>query len=380
MRLLAFLHKTFLENLRDWKILCITLLFGPFFVYLMWGYFEASAPAYRMLERNPEAGQAEADAVVAAWKDAKYPDQRAMFVLQDADDPVRALQDVKERKADLFVEVPEGFSARVAAFRDGADPTPARVVDHADAANIRSSMALAMADYVAFSTVATLTNAPLPLDIQVVPLGGERTLSDFDLYVPALLVLAVIMVMFPAAATLVREVDRKTMVRLMLSRLSTVELLAAVSINQVLIGVVSLALAYGAAVSVGYHAVGSIFDLLVVGALSTLGVVALSVIVSAFLRTIFELLTVGTVPFFVLMFFSDCFFPLPKIRLFDLASHPFYLTDLLPTALTVRAVDRILNAGASLCDVGYELIVMAVLTAVYFAIGGALFRWRHMRG
>ena len=87
---------------------------------------------------------------------------------------------------------------------------------------------------------------------------------------PALLVLALIMVMFTAAAALVKEVDKGTMPRLMLSRLRLGELLAAVSINQVLIGVVALLLTYAAALSVGYRPQGSLAAVLVVGAVTTL--------------------------------------------------------------------------------------------------------------
>lgn len=57
------------------------------------------------------------------------------------------------------------------------------------------------------------------------------------------------------------------MTRLMLSRLRTPERLAAVSANQLLLGVVALALAYLAALSCGFRSDGS----LVVGAAGSLG-------------------------------------------------------------------------------------------------------------
>lgn len=86
-------------------------------------------------------------------------------------------------------------------------------------------------------------------------------------------------------------------------------------------------------------------------AAATPSVVALSLLVAAFMRTIFELLTVGVFPFFILMFFSDCMFPMPKIPLLRLAGHAFNLTDILPTSLATRAFGRILNFGAGLGDI-----------------------------
>jgi len=103
------------------------------------------------------------------------------------------------------------------------------------------------------------------------------------------------------------------------------------------------------------------------------------VLVAAFMRTIFELLTVGCFPFFILMFFSDCMFPLPKIDLVRLGGFPFYVTDVLPTAMPVRALTRILNHGATLADVWVELLSIAVLTAVYMVVGTWLFTRRHYR-
>ena len=146
-----------------------------------------------------------------------------------------------------------------------------------------------------------------------------------------------------------------------------------------LIGVATLALTFLAAWSVGYRTDGSLLAVLVVGAVATLGVVALSVIVAAFLDTIFELLTVGCFPFFVLMFFSESLMPLPKVSLFEVAGHTIYANDVLPTSLAVRAFGKVLNHGAGLGGVAFELGVAALLTAVYFAVGAWLFARRHYR-
>ena len=66
MRALAYLRKTFLENLREWKILSLALVFAPAFVYMMYGYYGAAAPAYRVLVVNHDvaggAAGAEAEA------------------------------------------------------------------------------------------------------------------------------------------------------------------------------------------------------------------------------------------------------------------------------------------------------------------------------
>jgi ABC-2 type transport system permease protein len=378
MRMLAFLKKTFWENLRDWKILILALVFAPCFVFMMYGYFGVSAPVYALLVADHDQGSAASQGLIDAWREARHADGKPVFALSAIDDVAAAQARIRSRDADLLVEIPSGFGQALDDFRAQRSAAPARLTNHGDAANVRSSMALALSDYTAFGFAAQRTQVPTPLDVVLNDVGGARQLSEFDLYVPALLVLAIIMVLFTAAASLVKEVDKGTMTRLMLSRLTTFEFLAAISINQLLIGVGALALAYLAALACGYHSDGSLLAVLVVGAVSTLGVVALALLTAGWLRTMFELLTIGTFPFFILMFFSECMFPLPKVTLFHVASHAVYLNDVLPTALCVRALGQVLNFGAGIADVAFELGLMALLTLVYFVLGALLFKRRHL--
>jgi ABC-2 type transport system permease protein len=377
MRTLAYLEKTFLENLREWKILSLALAFAPAFVFLMYAYFHSAPSSYTLLVRGGDAGAA--GGLVAAWKDAKQPDGSPVFKVSEASDAAEAERRVLNRDADLLTEIPAGFSAAIEAIRAGRPVAPPTITHRGNASNPRSTMAMGFADYIAFQYAYAATGLTPPIDVNAAMIGGSQQVTEFDLYVPALLALALIMVMFTAAAALVKEVDKGTMPRLILSRLRLGELLAAVSINQVLVGVVALLLTYAAAMSVGYRPQGSLAAVVVVGGVSTLSVVAFGLLTAAFLTTIFELLTVGCFPFFILMFFSDCMVPLPKIPLFSVAGFTFNATDVLPTSLTVRAFNRILNQGAGLADVAVELAVILLLTAVYFAAGAWLYRRRHMR-
>jgi ABC-2 type transport system permease protein len=110
-----------------------------------------------------------------------------------------------------------------------------------------------------------------------------------------------------------------------------------------------------------------------------LSIVAISLLVAAFLRTIFDLLTIGCFPFFILMFFSGGMFPLPPLRLFSVGSRSVSINDFLPTTHTISALDRILNHDAGLGDVAFELGAILILTVVFFAAGAWLFTRRHMQ-
>jgi ABC-2 type transport system permease protein len=385
MKILACLRKTVLENVRDWKILVLTLSLTPFFVYLMYGYLHAAPSTYTLLVLNEDRAAAAspeapgAAGLIAAWTLAANADGSPVFRVRAVADAAAAEQLVRTREADLLVVIPAGFSSRLEAFRKDRGLPPPALTNRHNAANLRSTLAMAMSDYVAFLYASAVSRTPSPITLQAAPVNPAPNRSEFDLDVPALLVLAVIMVLFTAAASLIKEVDKGTMIRLALSRVTTAELLAAVTIAQVLIGIAAVLLSYGAAVSVGYRAQGSLAATLAVASLATVSVVAISVVVAAFMKTVFELLTVGCFPFFVLMFFSDAMVPLPKIPMFHVAGHVVNASDVLPTSLAVRALNRILNDGETLSGVWFEMAGIALLTAAYFAAGIVLFRRRHLR-
>ena len=57
MKILACLIKSFKENIRDWKILILVILFAPIFVYLMYFYFNnPGSTIYRALILNNDGG------------------------------------------------------------------------------------------------------------------------------------------------------------------------------------------------------------------------------------------------------------------------------------------------------------------------------------
>ena len=199
----------------------------------------------------------------------------------------------------------------------------------------------------------------------------------FNLYIPPMLVLAVIMMLFTAGASIVREVEKDTISRLALSDLKSPAFLTAISLNQIIIGLISLVLTLLAAYSVGYRTTGSIPLLLLTGTLTCLSVISISFITTCFIRTMFGLLTLGCFPFFIMVFFSDCFMPLPKINLFSIAGNQFYLTDILPTATSSRVLNEVLNNDAILPDIKVELLFMAIMTVIYSLMAIWLFKRKY---
>ena len=161
--------------------------------------------------------------------------------------------------------------------------------------------------------------------------------------------------------------------------MTTTQWITAMSLSQIIIGLLALGLTYLTAVGFGYQSSGSLLAMSVVGILSCLAIIAISVLVAALLRTIFDLMTIGCFPFFILMFFSGGMFPIPTISLFSFGEHSIHVNDVLPTTHSITAFGKILNQGLGLGDVFFELGAIVVLTTLYFALGILLFTRRHMR-
>ena len=387
-RLLSLFRKEMTETFRDWKMLSMTLTFAPFFVLLMYAYLGHTTPVYQVAVVNLDEG-AETEAggrffggqeLFLALRAVRSPEgNEVLRVRETTAQEAEGL--LESRRADVVVFIPSEFSEALVRFREGgsrgSDP-PVPVRSRGDPANPDYLMAAVWADVTTMAYVEYAAGLRSPLILQPEAVSDATSLNDFELYVPGLLILSLMMLMFTAAGALIREKDKGTIIRLRLSNLTVPEWLAAVTVTQVILGILALALTYATALSVGYRAHGDVLILLLVGALTAVSMVAVSIPVAAFLRTVFDLVTVGCFPFFILMFFSGGMFPLPGVPLFHLGDRAIELNHILPTTHAITALNRVLSYGAGIGDIFFDLGALLLLTVVYFALGTWIFTRRHM--
>jgi len=387
-RLLHLLQKETKESFRDWKMLSLALTFAPIFVLLMYGYLGHTTPVYQVAVVNLDRGAGTEGGGRFHGGQELFLALRAVRsregeeILRVRETTEEAAEDLLEgRRADIVLFIPPEFSEALVRFREGgtqgsAPPVPIR--SRGDPANPDYIMAAVWTDMTTIAYVEYATGIRSPLVLQPEAVSDATSLTDFELYVPGLLILSLMMLMFTAAGALIREKDKGTIIRLRLSNLTVPEWLTAVTVTQVLLGVVALALTYATAWSVGYRANGDLRILLLVGALTAVSMVAISVLVAAFLRTVFDLVTVGCFPFFILMFFSGGMFPLPGVPLFHLGDRAIELNHILPTTHAITALNRVLSFGAGAGDILFDLGSLLLLTVAYFALGTWIFTRRHM--
>ena len=388
MRIISLFKKTLIENIRDWKILIITLTFAPLFVLLMYFYVgETSQSSYRVIVINRDAGASAIDSgdfnagsdLISEMMSVEDSEGRRILDVRQELDMTTAQKQLMNNTVDLVVDIPEHFSSILLNFSEGIQSDPVIVKTYGDPTKANTIMAAVWSDMITYEYATAAAGMKSPLEIQVNTVSGKQTLNEFEIYVPALLGLALMMLMFTAAASIIKEKDKGTIIRLRLSNMRTFEWLLAVTLVQVILGMLALVVTYITAVVLGYKTSGSLPAMLLVGFLSSLSIIAISLIVAAYLRTIFDLMTIGCFPFFILMFFSGGMFPLPPLQLFTMGGRTININDMLPTTHAINAMSRILNYGASLGEVGFELAAIIALTILFFALGVWVFTRRHMR-
>ena len=378
MKIVSCFIKTFKENLRDWKILILAIVFAPFFVYLMYMYMGDHRSSLYNIDviNNDHAGSSAAD-LIAVWEKMKSSEGNPFLSIRMITDSSTAKKMIKNRDTDLVVTIPGDFSESLEMFINGNGRYISPLTIYGDQANAKSIAATSFIDYLTYSFLGSRTGIELPMIMNYEYAGRGEISSEFDLYIPALLVLSIIMILFTAGASIVREVEKDTITRLTLSELSSREFMVALSINQIIVGIICLLLTLLAAFSVGYRTSGSIALLLLTGAVTCFSVISISIITACFIRTMFGLLTLGCFPFFILAFFSDSFMPLPKINLLRLAGNQVYLNDILPTATATRAFNKILNYNSGIDEIIFELIWITAIAIIYFVIGIWLFKRKY---
>jgi ABC-2 type transport system permease protein len=134
-----------------------------------------------------------------------------------------------------------------------------------------------------------------------------------------------------------------------------------------------------AAVGLGFEYAGSLFNVFVIAVLSSISIIAFSLILAAFTKSATEVLIVGNFPFFLLMFFTGVAIPINPRELFSIAGYPITFQGLMSPTHAVNAMNKIMIMDMGLMDILPEITALLVLTAIYFAVGVWLFWRRHMK-
>lgn len=386
MKIINIISKCLKEQIRSYWVLLLTLSMGPFFIFVYFLIMETSKPQYTVLIANEDKGGLISDQNVNHGNDLIEYFKRfntnsiaIPLTVNEVTDKTIGIGSLKNKKGDALIIIDSSFTQSLQK-RKLADSTSVVNIEFVgDLTNTNYLISAVWANEIVNEFALHITNNKRIVNLKETALGASATASSFDLIVPGLLIVSLIMLMFTASIAFVSEVENKTIMRLKLSKLSVFEFLTGIGSVQLLVGIVSVLLTLFTAIMLGFKYEGSLMIMVIIASLTSLSIIAFSLIIAAMTKTTSEVLVVGNFPMFLFMFFTGAAFPLKSDALFTIAGYPVNIQGLMTPTHAISALNKTLIMNMDLSSIIPEIISIIILTIFYFLIGGILFKHRHLK-
>lgn len=386
MKTLSIIIKSLKEQIRSYWILLLSLSMGPFFIFVYFLITETSKPQYDVLILNNDTGQLINDSKInhgidlIAYSKSFKPDSTAIpFTFNTVKDKISGIENIKDKKADALIVIDESFSGDIEKRKLNDSTRVPGIEFFGDLTNTNYLISAVWTNEIINEYALLVTGNKRLIQVTETALGVSASISEFDMLVPGILIVSLIMLMFTASIAFVSEVENRTIMRLKLSKLSVFEFLSGISIVQLIVGIASVFLTLLTAIILGFHYKGSLSVLIMIASLTSLSIIAFSLIIAAITRSANEVLVVGNFPMFLFMFFTGAAFPLQSDALFTIAGYPINIQGLMTPTHAISALNKTLIMDMHLSSIIPEIISIVILTILYFIIGGILFKKRHLK-
>ena len=371
---------------RDRLVLSLTLVFAPLFILLYYLITAGGSTSYGVVVVNLDKGAVGAAGqwvelggqAAEALSTVTYADGQPILRLLYAGSQAEAEQMLRQREGAAYLVIPQDFTQILFNLQAEERSRAVGITFGGDLTNPYYTVAGVMA-ISALEGYVQQVSGQLPLityDEQAVGASAART--EFEIYVPGILVFAMIMLVFLAAMTAARENETGTLRRMQLAGIRAWEYLGGMSLALVVVGLAAEFLAFSSAVLCGFRSAGPLWVAVLVGALTSIGVIGAGLGVAAFSRNVSQAFVIANFPLGLFMFFSGTVYPLPRVEIFTLGSQSIGLYDVLAPTHAVSALNKVFVLGAGAGEVGYELASLVVLSLIYFMVGVWLFQRRKL--
>ncbi len=374
------------EQVREFWILIMIVVMAPLFIAIYYLMVEVEDPHYEVILVNLDQGTGDlsnrvnlGDSIVAHARVLSAMPEMSMLSFSTETGREQAMEKLRSKQADVLVVLPEDLSLSVWQVPESSR-IPATLELVGDVTRMEYIIGAVWSEELINRYIQEVAEIRMPVSWTETTLGFSGRRTAFEIYVPGLLILSIIMIIFSASAAIVREPEVRTLERLKISRLTALEFLGGLSLVQILLAVISMVLALLTALALGYtllpHTLGFI---LLISLLTALSMVSFSLLVAAMCRSVKEVAIIGTFPLLLLMFFTGAAFPIGGGELFEIGGYTVKLNDILSPKFAVEALNKVLIRGLPVRETIPDMIAIAMLTLFYFVTGTWAFRRRHMR-
>ena len=220
MKIISVIVKSLREQVRSYWVLLLTLSMGPFFILIYFLITETSKPQYNILISNHDKGIVIEGTMVAHGIDLenyfiRFGEVSASIPLKVAvvEDQQVATGMVKKKKADALIIINESFSYDLEKKRSDdttAVPSVEFIGDLTDANYLITAI---WANEILNEFSFSVTNTTRIITVKETALGSSAGINSFNMMVPGILKVSLIMLMFTASIAFVAEVENRTIMR-----------------------------------------------------------------------------------------------------------------------------------------------------------------------
>jgi ABC-2 type transport system permease protein len=196
--------------------------------------------------------------------------------------------------------------------------------------------------------------------------GTALVKTEFENYVPGLVVISVIMLVFIAAVNIARDRQDGIFLRYRLTSSPAWVYLTANLLVFLTMAILAIGFSLVTAAFLGFRFNGTWPLVLLILILSVFPVLALGILCGIFVKSPIQAYLIACFPFLFLMFFSGAAFPVPETTLFTLGNLPVKVFDFIPTSHAVRAITKVLVYEQGFGQIIGELTATAVISALLF--------------
>ncbi len=386
MKTISIIIKSLKEQIRSYWVLLLSLSMGPFFIFVYFLIMETSKPQYTVLIANKDKGVLvnkqvinHGNNLIGYFKNFKRDTASFPFTVNQVTNKTFGIESLKNKKADALIIIDTSFSQSIQKRKLADSTSGVNVEIVGDLTNTNYLISAVWANEIINDFTLNTTNNKRIVNLKETALGTSATASSFDMIVPGILIVSLIMLMFTASIAFVSEVENKTIMRLTLSKLNVFEFLTGIGSVQLLVGIISVLLTLLTAIILGFKYEGSLLIMIIIASLTSLSIIAFSLIIAAITKTTNEVLVVGNFPMFLFMFFTGAAFPLKSEALFTIAGYPINIQGLMTPTHAISALNKTLIMNMDISSIIPEIISIVVLTMFYFMIGGIIFKQRHLK-
>jgi len=366
-----------MEATRDPQLLVLFLLFPALLVVLYFFAYGGSArnlsTTLILLVDNRDSGTMGRE-LIADLRKAEF-DGQPLLTVTEIHSIDEARVTLSEWKAGGLLTIPADFSEVLAKANPVNPPRLTLLRDPlSDSANFLSVMF--EEPLRAFITSKTGWKEPQQV-ISYTYVEGTGNLNDFQFGVPGVIIFGIAFGVMYTAILLVREMTGGAFQRLRLARITGYDLMGGITLAQLVICLIQVAITVLTAYLCGLQTAGSYWLIGLFALLFSLTATGCGMITACFARNDGEAANLSMIFILPLVFFSGAMYPMPPMPLFTLASRTIFMSDLLSSTFTADAIRRVMIYGEGMATVWPQLLPVIIESGLLFLLGVQLFQ--HLR-